>query len=60
MTTDHRFDICENNDDNLHIRNIQNNYIIIIIVQYTIEQNIPFVVQSHEDCNKINIETSPT
>ena len=33
-------------------------YKIIIIVQYTIAENVPIVVQSHENYNKININHS--
>ena len=52
MSTDHWFDIFEINDDTGHIRNIHIKYTIIIIVQYTIEENVPFVVQSQENDNK--------
>ena len=35
-------------------------YNIFIIVQYTIAENVPFVVQSHKNYNKINIIHSPS
>ena len=60
MTTDHWFKICETNNYKGNIRNIQINYTMIIIVQYTIAENVPFIVQFHENCNKINIDHSPT
>ena len=46
MTTDHWFEMFEKNDDKWHIRNIQIKYTIIIIVQYTIAEYLPFFVQS--------------
>ena len=52
MKIDHWFKICEKNDDRGHTRNIQIKYMIIIIVQYTIAENVPFIFQSHEYCNK--------
>ena len=33
-------------------------YTIIIIVQYTIAKNVPFVVQHQENCKNININHS--
>ena len=55
MTTDHWFEICENNDDKSHKINAQIKYMIIIIVQYKMDKNVPFIVQFNEYCNKIDI-----
>ena len=60
MTTEQCFKICEKNDDEWHIINIKIKHTIIIIVQYTIAENVPFIVQSHENYNKINIDHSPS
>ena len=47
------------NDDIGHIRNIHIKYILIIIVQYTITENVPFVDKSHKNDNNINNNHSP-
>ena len=59
MKTDHWFEICEKNDYKWHIINIQIKYKIIIIVQYKMAENVPIIVQSHKNYNKINIDHSP-
>ena len=56
----HWFKFCDENDDKWHIRNMQIKYYIIIIVKYTIAEDVVFVVQSHESYNKININHSPS
>ena len=45
------FENCERNDEKWHIRNIQVKYKIIIIVQYTISEDVAFVVKYHENQN---------
>ena len=35
-------------------------YMIIIIFQYTIAENVPFIVQSNKNNNKTNFDTLPT
>ena len=45
MTTDHWFGFFKKNDDKWHIRNIYIKCTIIIIVQYTIAENVPLIVQ---------------
>ena len=57
---DHWFEICEKNNDELHLRNINMKYKIIIIVKYTIPEDVYFVVQSHKSYDKINIGHSPS
>ena len=57
-TRDHWFEIGDNNDDKWHIRKKQIKYKIVIIVEYTIAENVPFVVQSHKNYNKINTNHS--
>ena len=59
MKIDHWFKICEKNDDKWHISNIQIKYTIIFIVQYKTAENLPFVVQSHENYDRINFNHSP-
>ena len=59
MTTDHWFKFFGGNNDKQHIRNVQIKYMIIIIVQYKIAENVPFVVQPFKNYNKININHSP-
>ena len=44
LTIDHWFEIRDKNNDKGNIRNIQIKYMIIIIVQYTIAESVPFVV----------------
>ena len=48
------------NDNKWQIRNIHIKYKIIIIIQYTISWDVDFVLQSHENDNKINIDNSPS
>ena len=52
----HWLEICDKNDDKLHIRNIKIKYKFIIINQYKIAEDVSFVVQSHRNYNKINID----
>ena len=47
-------------NDKRHIGNIKIKNTIIIMVQYTIAENVPFIVQSHKYDNKINIYHSPS
>ena len=49
-----------NSYDKVFKRNIQIKCTNIIIVQYTIVEHLPFIVQSHQICNKINIYHSPS
>ena len=42
------------------MKNIQIKYYIIIVVQYTIAENVPFVVQFQNIYNTINIYHSPS
>ena len=60
ITRYHWFEICDKNYYKWHIRNIHTKYIIIIIVHYTIAEDLDFVVQYHESYNKININHSPS
>ena len=60
MTRDHWLEICDDNDDKWHIGKINIKNKIVIIVEYTIAENVPFVVQSHKNYNKINIDHSPS
>ena len=50
-TRDHWFVIYNKNDDKCHIRKYIK-YNIVIIFQYTIAENVPFVVQYYEKFNK--------
>ena len=45
MTTDHWFNTCEKNIQNGHIRNILIKCTIIVIVQYTLREKVPLVLQ---------------
>ena len=45
ITIYHWFEVCGENNDKLHIRNMQIKYKIIIIVQYTIAENAHLIVQ---------------
>ena len=45
ITKYHWFEMCENNNDKVHIINIQIKIITIIIVQNKIEKYVPFIVQ---------------
>ena len=58
-TTYPQFEICGTNDDKGYIRNIHIKCTIIIIFQYTISENVPFIVQSHGNCDEINIDHLP-
>ena len=57
MTTYHWSGIFENNDDKWHVRNIQIKFTIIIIVQYTISENVPIIVELNKNYNRINIKS---
>ena len=59
MTTDHWFKIYDKNDDYWHIRKIQIKYTIIIIVQYTIEENVSCLVFQYSE-NYKDQHWSPT
>ena len=59
ITRDGWFGICDKNDNKLHLRNMHIKYKIIFIVQHTIAEYVPFVVQYHKVYNKININHSP-
>ena len=58
MKTNHLYEICERDDDRLHLRTIK--YKIIIIVQYTTAENVPFIFHYHKNYNKSNINHSPS
>ena len=45
IITDNWIQICDENDDKWHVRKINIKYTIIIIVQYSIEEMVPYVVQ---------------
>ena len=45
MTTYYWFEICEQKHFKGHVRKILIKCTIIIILQYTIAQNVPFIVQ---------------
>ena len=60
MTTYHWFKICAKNNDKRHIRHIQIKFAIIITVKYTIAEDVRFIVQFHESCNKNHIDHSPS
>ena len=60
MTRDDWFENFKKNEDKWNIRKIQIKYKIIIIVKYTIAEDVAFVVQSNKNCNKINIDHSPS
>ena len=59
MTKYNCFNFFEKNDDKGHIRNIYIKFTIIIIFQYTIAENLPYIFQFHENCNEINIDHLP-
>ena len=59
MTRYDLFNICERNDDEWHIRNIQIKIKMTIIVQYT-KEYVAVVVKNHKKYNKINIDHSPS
>ena len=59
MTTYHWIEICDKINDNGHIINIKIKYTTIIVVQYTIAKDGPFIVQFYENASKININHSP-
>ena len=60
MSIDHLSEICKTNNDKVHIRNICIVCMIIIVVQYTMTENVPFIGQFHENCNIIIIFHSPS
>ena len=49
MKVRHWAEICENINDEWHIRSIQIKYTIIVIVQYIIALNVSFVVQINKN-----------
>ena len=48
-------EICETDNGKNHMRNIWMKYYINIIFQYTIEDDVAFVIHSLKKYNKINI-----
>ena len=60
MATDHYFENCETNNDKGHTRNLCIICKVIIIDQYKIGENVPFIDPFDEICNKININHSPS
>ena len=59
MTRDDWSESCEKNGDKWHIRNIQIKYKIIIIVQYTLTEDVAFDVQSQTNYVKTVSITHP-
>ena len=59
ITTDTLLHFFQKSDDKVFIRNIYIKCTIIIIVQHTIAEILPFIVQYHKTCNKINIYPHP-
>ena len=59
MTTKKLFEICDTNNDKVHIRNIQIKCTNIIIVLYTIAEHVYFVVQSQKIAIKSISITQP-
>ena len=60
MTTYHWFKTFDIEDNKWYTRNKQNMYTIITIVQYTIPESVPFIVQSQKNDNEINIDHKPS
>ena len=57
---DHWLKYFDKNNDRINIGNIQIKCMIIIVVQYTIVGNVTFIVKFHKNCNKFNIDHSPS